>query len=108
LLGIEAVDLGLFEGRSHLYPSEVGRDVAAAGKSLRKELDVSDLQVSDVFLQTGADPPIAAANSPEKDIRLNNREVFLRMIEFATTLDCRHLTGLPGVYHENQHPDADW
>src|SRR5690606_8531208 len=73
LLGIEAVDLGLFEGRSHLYPSEVGRDAVAAGKKLRKELDASGLQVSDVFLQTGADPPIAAANSPEKDVRENNR-----------------------------------
>ncbi len=36
MIGVEGVDIGLFEGRSHLHPSREFGDPAAAGESLRR------------------------------------------------------------------------
>lgn len=108
LLGIDAVDLGIFENRSHHYPSHVAKDPVMEGKRLANELSIIGLEAADVFLQTGADPPIAAANSPNESIRTNNRELFLKTLEFTNTLGCRHITGLPGVKHEGESLQDDW
>lgn len=108
LLGIDAVDLGIFEGRSHHFPSHIAKDPVGKGKQLAHELSMIGLEVADVFLQTGADPPIAAANSPEESVRTNNREMFLKTLEFTNTLGCRHITGLPGVIHEGEKFPDDW
>ena len=108
LLGIDAVDLGIFEDRSHNFPSHIAKDPVGKGKQLAHELSIVGLEVADVFLQTGADPPIAAANSPEESVAANNRELFLKTLEFTNTLGCRHITGLPGVIHEGQKFQDDW
>jgi sugar phosphate isomerase/epimerase len=108
LLGIEAVDLGIFEGRSHYYPSQIARDPVAIGRKLANELKAAGLKAADVFLQTGDSPEIAAANSPDRNVRENNRELFLRTLDFVNTLGCSHITGLPGVAHTGERPDDDW
>ena len=108
LLGIDAVDLGIFEGRSHHYPSHIAKNPIGEGKRLAKELSEIGLEPADVFLQTGADPPIAAANTPDKAIRDRNRTVFLKILEFTKTLGCEHVTSLPGVLHEGQIHGDDW
>lgn len=108
LLGIDAVDLGIFEDRSHNYPSHIAKDPVGKGKQLAHELSTIGLEAADVFLQTGAEPPIAAANSPEESVRTNNRELFLKTLEFTNTLGCRHITGLPGVIHEGENFNDDW
>ena len=108
MLGIDAVDLGIFEGRSHHYPSRIAKDPVGEGKRLAHELSIIGLEAADVFLQTGAGPPVAATNSPDESIRLNNRELFLKTLEFTNTLGCRHITGLPGVIHEGEKFQEDW
>jgi sugar phosphate isomerase/epimerase len=108
LLGIDAVDLGIFEDRSHHYPTHIAKDPAGEGKRLSHQLNIAGLVAADVFLQTGADPPIAAANSPDGSIRSNSRELFLRTLEFTNILECRHITGLPGVIHEGEKFQDDW
>lgn len=108
LLGIDAVDLGIFENRSHHYPSHIAKDPVGIGKQLAHELSSIGLEAADVFLQTGADPPIAAANSPEESVRSNNRELFLKTLEFTNTLGCLHITGLPGVIHKEEKFQDDW
>ena len=108
LLGIDAVDLGIFEDRSHHYPTHIAKDPAGEGKRLARQLNIAGLEAADVFLQTGADPHIAAANSPDGSIRSNNRELFLRTLEFTNILECRHITGLPGVIHEGEKFQDDW
>jgi sugar phosphate isomerase/epimerase len=108
LLEIEAVDLGIFEGRSHYYPSEIAKDPIGNGRKLGNELQVVGLKAADVFLQTGGSPGIAAANSPDQNVRTNNRELFERTLDFVNTLGCNHITGLPGVIHPGQSLDDDW
>lgn len=108
LLGIDAVDLGIFEGRSHHYPSHIAKNPIGEGKRLANELREIGLEPADVFMQTGEDPPIAAANTPDKAIRENNRMIFQKILEFTKTLGCAHVTGLPGVLHEGQTDEDDW
>lgn len=100
LLGFNAVDLGIFEERSHNFPSQIVPDPARAARKMKEKLDARGMVAADVFLQTGAEPPIRAANDPDAAIREQNRETFKAMIEYALELECYHITGLPGVLHE--------
>ncbi|MCX6895297.1 MAG: sugar phosphate isomerase/epimerase [Verrucomicrobia bacterium] len=108
LLGMEGVDLGVFVDRSHVQPKDIVGNVPAAVKKMRASLAANGLVASDVFLQTGAEPPVRAANNPDTAVRNANREMFRRVLEFCAGLDCKHLTGLPGVWHANADKAADW
>jgi len=108
LLGIDAVDLGIFEDRSHNYPSTITKDPIHHGHKLTKQLQSLEMEAADVFLQTGAEPSINAANNPDRKVRTGNRELFKKMIEFAQALGCRHITGLPGVFHKGVDSGDDW
>lgn len=108
LLGIEAVDLGIFEGRSHHYPSHIANKPIEEGKRLKNELDALHLKPADVFLQTGEEPHITATNTFDKSIQKNNRTTFLKLLEFTNTLGCKHITGLPGVLHKNYTFEENW
>ncbi len=108
LLGFEAVDLGIFEGRSHYSPSQVNADPRGLAKTIKTSLDANEVLVADVYLQTGAEPPVEAVNDPDSAVRKRNRQWFEAMITFAQELGCRHLTGLPGVLHTNTPLETDW
>src|SRR5436305_11749400 len=51
MLEFEGVDIGLFEGRSHLWPSREFADPERSGLGLREKLDDLSLLAADVFLQ---------------------------------------------------------
>lgn len=108
LLEFDAVDLGVFEGRSHLYPSTILSDISGHADRLRRGLERNQLDISDVFLQTGAEPSEAAANDPDPAVRESNRTVYRGILDFARRLGCKHLTGLPGVRHAGVDPNQDW
>jgi len=98
-LGFRYVDLGLFERNEGLRPSRLATAPRAFRRKLKSELERFNLRVSDVFLQTGLDPSIAAANDPNQRVRSQNRSAFMFGLDLCRALDCRHLTGLPGVRH---------
>jgi sugar phosphate isomerase/epimerase len=106
LLGINAVDLGFFVGRSHLRPEHAFGNGAGAAKAVSALLSDLGLELADVFLQTGADPDIDPANHPEQSVRNKTRDLFKSAIEVAHATGCHHLTGLPGVSHAGVS-DAD-
>lgn len=106
MLGFQRVDLGIFSQRSHVRPESVADDPASAASAVRQRLN--GLAVADVFLQTGADPHLSAANTPSAAERSRNRATFASVLEFALALDCRHLTGLPGVRHAGLPEADDW
>lgn len=108
LLGINAVDLGIFEDRSHLFPSYIIENPISKGKRLSQQLKRIGLEAADVFLQTGAEPRTAAANDPDRSVRIKNREIFMKMLDFANTIGSDHLTGLPGVIHDGEESRNDW
>ena len=108
LLEIEAVDIGVFEQRSHHWPSQIIPSPAKSAQRLKSQLEQRDLVAADVFLQTGPEPPIAAVNDPDKAIRAKNRDIFKAITEYCRELGCQHLTGLPGVIHPNISAARDW
>lgn len=106
LLGFRHVDLGLFERNTGLRPAQLAADPKGFTRQLKSELRHTRLRVSDVFLQVGPEPSIAAANDPNPRVRARNRKIFLLALDLCSALECAHLTGLPGVRHPGV-PEAD-
>ena len=103
MLGFEGVDIGLFEGRTHLQPSQVTADMAASANDLSHRVSDQGLALADVYYQANANSfPYQAANHPDPTERARSRELFLRMLEFTLRCNAKHLSGLPGVDWENE------
>src|SRR4051812_27880494 len=81
LLGFEGVDVGLFEGRSHLWPSRVFPNLHDSPRELSRKLPDCGLKLADVFLQTAPDFVSLAPNHPEKARQTQARELFSRTVE---------------------------
>jgi sugar phosphate isomerase/epimerase len=105
LLEFELVDLGLFERNDHIQTSALLASPKRFTADLLEDLKRAQLRVSDVFLQIGADPRHASTNDPDAKVRANNRKFFARSLELCIALDCKHMTGLPGVSHGDQQRD---
>jgi sugar phosphate isomerase/epimerase len=108
LLGFKYVDVGLFERSEGLRPSQLLAAPETFIQRLQNDLQDAGLQAADVFLQTGADPSECASNAPNPIIRAQNRKAFLLALDLCATLDCTHLTGLPGVWHKGVDDPGDW
>lgn len=101
LLEMQGVDIGLFEGRSHLWPSREFKDVKKSARQLRQKVEDKGLRVADAFLQMDADFVPYAINHPEVKRRRKARDWFLKTLEYSGECGCEHVTTLPGV----QFPD---
>jgi sugar phosphate isomerase/epimerase len=97
VLGFDGVDVGLFEGRSHLWPSRVFKNVARSARELASKLSDRGLLAADVFLQTATDFVSLAPNHPDARRRKKARDLFLRTLDFAAECSCPHVSALPGV-----------
>jgi sugar phosphate isomerase/epimerase len=102
MLGFEGIDIGLFEGRSHLRPSREFADVSASARKLKKKLVDRNLKAADVFLQMDPDFIPYAINHPESRRRKKARDWFERSLEYAEALGCEHVTLLPGVAFDGE------
>lgn len=102
MLEVPGVDIGLFEGRSHLQPSSVFPRLADAARELTRKLHDRGLEAADIFLQTAPDFVPFAANHPEAARRRQARDMFERTLEFATACGCRHVTALPGARFDEE------
>jgi sugar phosphate isomerase/epimerase len=102
MLGFEGVDIGLFEGRSHLWPSREFEDVRRSAARLTRRTDALGLRVADVFLQTAADFRPYAINHPDPARRQLARDWFSRTLDYAAGCRCEHATILPGVHFEEE------
>ena len=103
MLEFEGVDIGLFEGRSHLWPSQ--RIHGARSVRLppsRRQLDSEGLVVADVFLQMDSDFAPYAINQPDAARRAQAREWFARMLDYAAAAGAHHVTTLPGVLFDER------
>jgi sugar phosphate isomerase/epimerase len=104
MLGVEAVDVGLFSERSHLQPEQIFHNAVSAGKELKRRLQEHGLLLADVFIQLGREPGHRAVNDPDTRVRQENRDRFGAAVEFAHAAGCPHMTGLPGVLIQGQQP----
>lgn len=105
MLGFEGVDIGLFEGRSHLHPSSEFANPSSAQILKQKTAD-RGLKVADVFLQMDPDFTKFAINHPDADRRAKARDWFRSTLDYATACECSHITALPGVIFGGE-PDGD-
>ncbi|MCA9043678.1 MAG: sugar phosphate isomerase/epimerase [Planctomycetaceae bacterium] len=101
MLGFEGVDIGLFEGRSHLHPSQEFANPAAA-RTLKQKTQDRGLKVADVFLQMDPDFVPLAINHPEASRRAKARDWFQRTLEYAANCESPHVTALPGATFEGE------
>ena len=100
LLEFEAIDLGLFARPTHFPLAEMLQEPHSSGVAVRRELQASGLLPADVFLQIGEEPAQFSVNDPDPGVRERNREVFAKALDFCSSLGSKHMTGLPGVWHE--------
>jgi sugar phosphate isomerase/epimerase len=107
MLGFEGVDIGLFEGRSHLVPSKHLFDPRSAALLKAKTSDLG-LQVADVFLQVDTDFSLFAINHPSSASREKARQWFLYTLEYARTSGSPHVTILPGVFFNGEAEEASF
>jgi sugar phosphate isomerase/epimerase len=108
LLDFEGVDIGLFEGRSHLWPSRVFNDVRGTARELAGKLRDRGLAPADVFLQTAPDFTSVAPNHPDAAVRRQARDWFARTVEFAAECGGRHVSALPGVHFDDVPADESY
>lgn len=102
MLEFEGVDIGLFEERSHLWPSREFENGTASARQLKQKLADNGLQAADVFLQMAVDFAPYAINQPEAARRQKACEWFLKTLEYAAECGCHHVTTLPGVHFETE------
>jgi len=106
MLEFEGVDIGLFEERSHLWPSREFEDVGSSARQLKQKLDDCGLKAADIFLQMAEDFAPYAINHPEAARRQKARDRFLQTLEYAAGCGCKHVTALPGVHFEIESREA--
>lgn len=108
MLGVSGVDIGLFENRSHLWPSREFADLPRAAARLRSQLHDQGLVAADLFLQMDPDFVPWAVNHPEGARRQRARDWFLRTLEYAGGVGAQHVTLLPGVEFADEEPARSW
>jgi sugar phosphate isomerase/epimerase len=108
MLEFDGVDIGLFQGRSHLWPSKVFKSPIKSGKQLGRKLADRGLRCADVFLQMNPSFIPYAINHPGAARRRHARDWFLKTLEYAAACGAKHVTTLPGVYFDDEKPADSW
>ena len=108
MLEFDGVDIGLFEGRSHLQPSQAFMSPAKSGAQLGRKLADRRLRCADVFLQLDTSFVSYAINQPDATRRRRAREGFLQTLDYVAACGAKHVTTLPGVYFEDEKPAESW
>lgn len=101
-LGVEAVDLALFAGRSHLKIQEVFADLPRSARRVAEALNVNGLRIADAFGQPGKAFEELAVNHPDASVRQGAADFFYRLLEFALRCNGGHVSLLPGVHFPNE------
>jgi sugar phosphate isomerase/epimerase len=100
-LGIRGVDIGLFEERSHLQPSDQFRNTSRSARTLKRKLDARGLKAADVFLQVDTDGRTYAINHPQASRRRKARDWFQHALDYAAECGAGHVTISPGVFFDD-------
>lgn len=108
MLGFDGADIGLFEDRSHLWPSREFENVGASARELKQKLDDFGLEAADIFLQMAEDFTPYAINQPDQTRRKKARNWFLKTLDYAAECGCAHVTALPGVHFESESYQASF
>lgn len=102
MLGFEGVDIGLFENRSHLWPSKEFRSLPRSARRLARRVHDRGLVVADVFLQMNPEAAPYAPNHPQASRRRKTRNWFCKSLDYANYCGAKHVTFLPGVRYPEE------
>jgi sugar phosphate isomerase/epimerase len=110
MLDLDGVDIGLFEGRSHLWPSREfqNKSTERNARRLGRKLAQRGLQAADVYLQTNPDFVPYAINHPQAARRRRARDWFLETLDYAAGCGAGHVSTLPGTYFAEEPKAASW
>ena len=108
MLEFDGVDIGLFEGRSHLWPSKEFESPVKSGKLLGKKLADRGLKCADVFLQMNPSFIPYAINQPDAARRRRACDWFLQTLDYANAAGAKHVTTLPGVFFPDESKRDSW
>ncbi len=97
-LGFSGVDVGFFEGRSHVQPSTALRNPTASARKLQARCAERGLAIADLFLIPGSTVEDLAPNHPDASVRRKARDLFERSLAFAQACGAEHFSALPGVH----------
>ena len=95
MLGFKGIDIGLFEGRSHLQPSDQLNHPKRSARLLQRKLDDAGLTMTDLFLDLNGVGYVT--NHPYPQRRRKARDLFLKALEYACVCGSKHMTSLPGL-----------
>jgi len=108
LLEFDGVDIGLFEGRSHLWPSREFKNVFRSAAQLKRKLKARHLVCADVFLQMAPEFVSFAINHPEPGRRRKARDWFSKTLDYVEGVGAKHVTTLPGVAFDSESMADSW
>lgn len=105
MLDIEALDLGLFGGRSHVRPEHVRADIPMWAGILKERITRAGLELADVFIQA-PDFATMAVNHPDPRQREDAAAFFRDMLDLARRLEAPGMTIVPGLRFDDESWDA--
>ena len=101
-LGVQAVDIGLFSGRSHLLPEAILAHPSENAAKILSTVRSHELEIADIFGQPGTSFVQQAVNHPDLTERKMASDFFWRFLELAGRCKAKHMTILPGVHFEQE------
>lgn len=96
-IGMDAVDIGLFHGATHIRPEQIVADPRRWAGVVAERVESAGLSVADVFLTPGPDLVTRAPNHIDPAERSAARAIMEATAEFAEALESPGVTALPGV-----------
>jgi sugar phosphate isomerase/epimerase len=105
-MGFAGIDVSLFEGRSHLNPSQSLAAPERTGAEVGRGVQEAGLEVADVFGIPGATFAELCPNHPDATIRQRSRDYFERILQFTLACGSHHLSLLPGILFEEEGLDC--
>ncbi len=105
MLEFKGIDIGLFEGRSHLQPSDQLSHPKRSARLFKRKLDDAGLAMADLFLDLNGAGYVTNHPSPQR--RRKARDLFLKALEYACVCGGKHITLLPGlVFKDERRSDS--
>lgn len=104
-LEAQAVDIGLFAGRSHVGPEEALAQPVKAAATILATIRSHGLEISDIFGQPGTTFEEKAINHPDPTERKKAADLFWRFLDLAAHCRAKHITLLPGIHFGTESYD---
>jgi sugar phosphate isomerase/epimerase len=109
MLDFQAVDIGLFGGRSHVRPEVVLEDIPHSARKLTKNVEDHGLEIVTIFLIPREQDALSlATNNPDANRRQEARDLFMKTLDFVNECGVSHLSAGAGVRWRDEPEDVSF